>query len=377
MKPGRIEQVTSGVVFRNPRPGHRVVNAYLPFIEEVGNEELLCVYRRGCAFYSFDGVLARSRSGDGGKTWDEERLVWDPRVDDRPYSYSAPFLAKLRDGTLVLSAFRVDGSDPERLMVNPETGGFLPAETLLFTSSDNGQSWSPPRMVRLPQNVIAYLAGPVVELNDGAWFLPFDMGKAYDDPALPRAVMMGLFSRDRGRTWGNQIFFGDGAPQRKAHWHGRVVKLRDGRLFTLLWTQDLTTGQFVNLHRTVSNEGGTDWSIPEATNLPGQTSWAVDLGDERMFAAYTARDSKTPGIQGVFSDDGGKTWDSRNNVILWDATGRETIGVAATDAYPVSHDVIAFGRPQATALSNGDVAVSFWCTEACLTEARWCRLRVR
>ena len=56
-------------------------------------------------------------------------------------------------------------------------------------------------------------------------------------------------------------------------------------------------------------------------------------------------------------------------------TGRpETVGIAAVDSYPQSHDVIAFGKPMAFAMGDGDVLVSFWCTEFCVTQAQWARL---
>jgi len=215
-----------------------------------------------------------------------------------------------------------------------------------------------------------------VELPNGHWFLPFDNGKAYDDPAPVKPFMIGLLSADQGQTWSERFFFADGAPQQKAHWHGRIISLLDGRLFTLLWTKDLQKDRFVDLHRTFSDSSVHEWSIPEPTGVIGQTSWPVDLGDGRMFAAYTTREATPPGIRGVLSEDGGRSWDSSHEIVLWDATGRETIGVAAKDTYPISHDVIAFGRPQATRCHDGDVVVSFWCTEACLTVARWCRLRV-
>jgi len=372
----RIRVVATGIPFRNPLPGHRAVSAYLPFIQPLSGQELICVYRRSSAFYSPDGVLAQTRSTDGGKTWHEEGLVRDPRAEGRPCSYSAPFLSKLRNDSLALVAFRVDVSNPDQLMVNPDTGGFLPTETLLFRSTDKGRTWSAPTVVALPKGVIAYLAGPVVELNDGSWFLPFDNGKAYDDPNSVKAVMFGLFSRDQGRTWGEMNRFADGAEQQKAHWHGRVTRLLDGRLFALLWTQDLSTGKFIDLHRTVSDATGREWRVPEPTGIPGQTSWAVDLGQGRMVAAYTVRDVKPPGIRGILSVDGGRSWDKSSDLVLWDATDRETIGVAAKDTYPVSHDVIAFGRPQAARMPDGDVLASFWCTEACVTHIRFARLRV-
>jgi len=140
----RMEIVSGGTIFRNPSPGHRVDNAYLPCIQQLASGELFCVYRRGTTFYSIDGVLVHSRSADGGETWQEEGLVWAPRADGRPYTYSAPFLAELSGSNLVLAAFRADCSNPDRLLVNPQTGSFVPVETLLFRSTDNGYHWSPP-----------------------------------------------------------------------------------------------------------------------------------------------------------------------------------------------------------------------------------------
>lgn len=369
--------VDSGVLYRNPLPGHQGIHGYLPFVVELSAAKFLCVYRRGTAFYSTDGVLAMARSTDGGSTWHDDGVVRDPRRDDRTYSYSAPWLTRLADGSLVLIAVRRDHGDSSRLAVNPATGSFLPVDTLLFRSADGGHTWSEPEVLRVPGGMILDVAGALVELDDGRWFLPFDTGKAYDDPRPARTHMLGLFSADRGVTWSEPEIIADGAAQSISYFHGRVVKLNDGRLFTLLWARDERSGEMLPIHRVVSDVHGRNWSPPETTSVRGQTSWAVDMGDGRVAAAYTFRDDDRPGIMIALSSDGGRTWDLDRQVRLWDATGRETIGVAAADAYPQSHDVIAFGRPVAMRTSGGDVLVSFWCTDACLTQARWARLRLQ
>src|SRR5207247_2112625 len=117
----------------------------------------------------------------------------------------------------------------------------------LFHSEDGGRQWSAPQLVRLPEPIVAYVSGPAIELDDGSWFLPFDQGKAYDDSSPLKPVMLGAISSDHGASWQELIRFADGAAQNKAHWHGRIVPLRDGRLFTLLWTQDTTSGNFIDL----------------------------------------------------------------------------------------------------------------------------------
>ena len=237
-------------------------------------------------------------------------------------------------------------------------------------------AWSVPQTVELPPGLLAYLSGPVIELTNGDWLLPFDKGKAYDDPNPVSPVMLALFSTDRGATWPDVIRLADGSHYGKAHWHGRFVQLLDGTPFTLLWTQDTTTGRFIDLHRTTSDANGRNWETPHPTGLVGQTCWAVDLGGGRMFAAYTVREAEPPGIYGAVSADGGRSWEPDQRLVLWDATGRETVGIASRDTYPASHDTIAFGRPQAIRLANREAIVSFWCTEASVTCARWTRIAV-
>ena len=92
-----------------------------------------------------DGVLAVLRSTDEGASWKEEGLVWDPRQDGTPHTYSAPFLSRLRDGTLTLSAMRNDCSDPDRLMVNPDTGAFCRSRRCCFGPRTTGGVGRSPR----------------------------------------------------------------------------------------------------------------------------------------------------------------------------------------------------------------------------------------
>ena len=188
--------------------------------------------------------------------------------------------------------------------------------------------------------------------------------------------MVGLVSRDRGASWEHAGPIANGAAEQISFFHGRVIRLLDGRLFTLLWARDERTDSFLSLHRVVSDTNGRSWSPPEPTGIQGQTSWAVDLGNDMMVAAYTLREDAQPGIRAIASHDGGRTWDLDRQVVVWDATGRETIGVASAQTYPQSHDVIAFGRPVAMRLADGDVLVSYWCTDLSLTQAQWARIRV-
>src|SRR2546422_4509992 len=114
----RLEIVDQGVLYRNPHPGHRAICAFLANVVPLGDDEILCFYRLGQAFYSHDGRLARLRSSDGGRSWNEEGLVWDPRNDPAPRTYTAPHATRLADGILVLVAHRYPSDDQDLLRFN-------------------------------------------------------------------------------------------------------------------------------------------------------------------------------------------------------------------------------------------------------------------
>jgi hypothetical protein len=216
-----------------------------------------------------------------------------------------------------------------------------------------------------------------VELADGTWFLAYDQWHAFDDPGPYQPRTIAFFSTDQGHTWGEPVTFADGAAQGKGFWHGRIMPMLDGRLFTLFWSADMTqNARDLPLHRSFGSANGRRWTFPEATNLPGQTNSAVDLGDGFMAAIYTSRAAPQPGFRLALSADNGLTWDLDNQLLLWDATGRDRLGVSAPESYPRSHDTIAFGAPTALRLLDGDLLVSYWCNEMSITHIRYARLRI-
>jgi hypothetical protein len=281
----------------------------------------------------------------------------------------------MRDGTLVIGAFRADRSDPEQPMFNERTGGLLKIEPILMRSNDGGRTWSVPEPVILPDGIVATPTTSIIELGDGRWFWPFDQWKEFDDERPYRPRTLGFFSDDQGRSWGGMVVYADGAADGKGFWHGKPIVLEDGRLLTVYWAADMGSGANLPNHICVSDATARTWSNPLPSNLPGQTNAVVDLGGGRLAIVYTLRESEQPGIMAAVSEDGGWTWDLDNQVRLWDATGRDRLGVESLDAYPRSHDTIAFGAPVALRTLEGDIYAAWWCMEAALVHVRWARLR--
>lgn len=365
-----------GVLYRNPRPGYRAECAYLPNVVPVAEEELLCFYRLGQAFYSHDGKLAQLRSFDCGVTWQIEAPVWDPKDDDIRYSYAAPHGTRLADGTLLLVASRFDVTDPDQEMFNAKTGGVCLTEKVLFRSTDNGRTWSRPQVLDLPGAGLADVPSQVIELNNGELFLGCELWKGWTDIRPLHIRGLAVFSRDGGKTWRDRLDFLSASDTEKMYSHTRYTRMPDGRVLGLQWAQTIGGQENFDLHVTISDATGREWSYPQATGLPAQTSWGAALGNGVIAAAYTRREGMSPGVLVVLSEDEGNTWDLDNQVLVWDAIGQEFLGVDNRPEYPRSHDNIAFGKPNLARLHDGRLIASWWCTQACITHARYAILRV-
>lgn len=372
----RLHLLDDGVIYRNPDPGFKAECAFLPNVVPLDGEEAICVYRMGQAFYSTDGTLNVARSTDGGRTWVQEGSIWDVANDDRLYSYSAPHAFRIGDGTVVLNAFRVDFSD-SRPQFNPETGGHRRSDKIIMFSQDDGRTWTPPRAMNLPFDSLPDTPSSIIELNDGRWWLGLELWKDWDDPSPLHIRGYSTFSDDRGETWSAAVPLESASDTEKMFSHSRYVKMLDGRIAALQWTQRSGSAEDLPAHVTISNVDTSAWSYPAPTNLMAQTCWIADLGGGVMAAAYTDREGMNPGINVVLSHDEGNTWDVDNQVQVWDAVGQEYLGVERVPEYPRSHDNIAFGKPNLARMENGTLIAGWWCTQAAVTHSRFARLRVK
>ncbi len=374
----RLEILDTGILFINPDPSRYHVFASHAHPLQLTEREFVSTYQRGSAMYAADLRIALTRSDDGGTTWSDEGPIHTCAEDDRPFSYHDGFLSRLRDGTLVVLAFRVDRTNPDQPMFGP-TGGITKTEPVLLFSRDAGRAWSRPQPLALPAGIAATPANPVIELADGRWLATFDRWPGFDDPDPYRPQMFSVTSADRGRTWSAPTVIADGISRSVGFWHGKTIPLADGRLYSTFWTADLADDDRgpvdLPLHHCFARPTDRRWPDPEPTPIPAQTHWPAELPGGRLCIVYTWRLAEQPGFMAVLSADGGRSWDLDHQVRLWDATGWTHLGISAPDRYPRSHDTIAFGAPTLMTTMDGGLYASWWCTYASLTHVRWARLR--
>ena len=371
-----------GVIFRNPLPGHRVTNAFHPSIHVMDDGELLCVLRVGGAMYSPDGMVEIFRSADRGENWERQGPVVDRAPGEGQINYVWGCITPLSDGSLVMMVMRADQSDPERLAYNPETQGLLALESCYLASTDGGRSWTAPRVVDTSPHFGPELSpapyGGVVELENGEWFQAYETWKAYDNAGPFNLNVFGLISRDRGRTWPEKVTVADGSGHDRSYSHMSPIKQSDGRLIASTWTAEPQLQKYFGLHliRSVDTTART-WEAPVSIGVPGQTSTLAPLGGGRLLLIYSHREeTDQPGIKVVFSDDDGRTWSIDKPLTVWDAYGREALGVARSATYPSSHDAIAYGAPRIVALDDRSAIACWWCTLGADTHCRWARITV-
>jgi len=225
---GRLHIEDQGEIFRNPLPGHRVINSIFPDGGVLDTGEILVLVRVCLAMYSRDGELEIFRSTDGGGTWMRQGPILDTGADRVPYNYRIGCITQLRDGTLVLKMNRVPHEDANILLFSAETRGVLEGETSYLRSTDAGHSWSEPCPIELDEPFEARhvyeASGSMIELGDGTWFQAFETWKHHDDPELYDLNTYGMFSRDKGRTWRDRIPLAVGRDEGRSYSHGMPAR---------------------------------------------------------------------------------------------------------------------------------------------------------
>jgi hypothetical protein len=374
--------VDQGELYRNPLPGHRVINVLFPTAVLLGNGEILCVARVGLAMYSVEGDMELFRSQDGGKTWQREGPPYDRSQDHVQYNYRSADQTVLRDGSLVMKLTRAEHPDPEKLFFNPETGGMLAGEFCYIYSGDGGRTWTDPVAAVYEEPFAAHHVpehcGPMIELEDGTWFQSIETWKHHGDAGPFDLNTYGMFSRDRGRTWDRRVPVAVGSDNNRSFSHGMPTQLSDGRVLISLWAAESQLQTSHDVHMVRSIDGSCrEWTEPKSLGVFAQTTGTADMGNGRMLMIYSHREqTEQPGLKVVLSEDAGDSFDNEDPLIVWDAYGKEALGVARSDTYPSSHDAIAYGAPRIVRLDDQHALAVFWCTQGADTHIRWSKVRV-
>jgi sialidase-1 len=312
------------------------------------------------------GVFLRSK--DGGRTFGEKRVVDDETL--RFSSSQDTTLTALSDGSILTSIYSwgiapvPTGIDLSKIhtgkrVVGPEKP-FISVFEGLWTrhSKDGGRTWTPRRRVDIEGMPPLAARTPVVELGDGTLLIQVnDLSRGVGTPRDWARVFC-LRSADKGATWGEPALAAEGAHLTVHFLEPSLVRLRSGRLISMLRTRgegpgadervkneggDIGTvyAHYGHIFQTVSDDDGRTWSKPEQTPMWGFPAHVLELQDGRLLCAYGYR-RKPYGVRATLSLDGGKTWDIGNEIVIRDDGGTSDLGYPFSIQLPGGEVLIAY-----------------------------------
>lgn len=358
----------TGLIYRNPRPNLRAVNAWHPTVTLLQTGEMLAAFDLGQGVESLDYGTHLSRSRDGGATWELPRKF----LPDCP-TRRANTLARIRtvsDGAVVALGGYLYRDDPERGFVNPENLGYTPMDLFLSRSADGGQTWAEPTLIAPP------LVGPsweichsLVELADGRWLAPMSTWKSWDGAAPNGMKAVALVSSDQGRTWPEYLTVLDDYDNGVCHFEQSLLQLPDGRLLAVAWALHEATGETRPTPYTLAEDGRT-FGPPRPTGLHGQTTKILSLGDNHLLCLYRRHDQ--PGLWANRACIEGDQWVNLEEAPVWQGA---TSGMSGETKPGEELKELRFGFPNMLLRPDGEVFAAFWCQEDCIYNIRWLRLR--
>jgi len=332
-------------------------NRYIgwPTVARLANGDLLAVFSGDrddhvCPF----GKVQIVRSKDGGETWSGPKTIVDGPLDGRDAG-----IIVMPDGEVIVTYFTsVAYCTSARCAKHPEYAPYVARATpeqqelslgyFRVTSKDNGETWS------VPEKMTAYDSphGPSV-MGDGSLV---HLGRGWYNG---RCVIRCERSTDRGASW--EILNGDipaanGDHLVKDMFHEpHVLELKSGELLGMVRYH----GEDNCMRSTFSKDGGKTWTAMEKTPMFGLPPHLLQMPDGRVVCVYGRRHFRPkPGEFAMVSNDGGKTWDEKNEICL-----------------SLSH-IGDLGYPASVLLPDGDIVTVFYQQpergkKPCLFAAKW------
>ena len=337
---------------------------------------LLAAFRLGSARMSPDGRIVLRASRDGGRAWSE---VPSPLASEAARAVAAepghgPNLAGSQmgssaSGTTILVAARMRMTRPGAPDWDDRAAGMVDADTVIVRSGP-GAGWDAPVVIegRHDESGWSIPCGSPLSLGAGRWLLPLERHARTTVPEWLRGYeAFTAWSEDDGRTFGRLTDALNDPERRVAYYDQRMALLGDGRVLSLAWVHDLIDDRTLHARVGWSVDGGQSWSAPHETSLLGGPVNPVVLDDGRVVAAYAHRTAPA-GIRVAVSEDGGRTWPSDREIVVWDETVRRVTGEPAHEGARAAHDPAlwdtmwgwTFGQPMPVRLGAGQVGICFF-----------------
>ena len=384
-------QITDSGILSRGQPGTPRALLTFPTVIALNDGSLLATYRTGTTKDSDDETVEFARSVDGGRTWSEPWKPFEnPTLDGLYGSMRVCYLTEMSPGRLLASALWIDRTTwPGGGLFNEETEGCLPMAVLLSDSDDNGNTWSPWRLVPMPDEIgPPSLTAPVLQLADGSLALSIETNKQYDDasPWMQKVVFFHNYKYQNDsansvseqdpvedRNWEEPVIAGEDPTGRIFYWDLRCGVAPDGRVAIFAWTYDTVANRYLNIHRRISADSGHTWTDVEDLGFADQAARPAMLADGRVvlpyvdrFGSRSIRARLAPAIDAPF--------DPATQVVIY---SQEQVAGDQTDS---TSDLLSemslwtFGLPYAETLHDGTVLVVYYAGTDETMNIHWARI---
>ena len=273
------------------------------------------------------GKVQLVRSCDGGESWSRPQTIVNGPIDDRDAG-----VVQMPDGEIVVTYFTSEAyrerlydrdfprTDPrywwrrhdEKISADVRRAAL---GYFRISSRDNGKTWSKPekmaKVSHAPHGPSLMKDGTLLQLGRSA------VRRTVGGKIASYSLISAWKSRDAARTWEclcPEVPDSDGENSQPFVFHEpNAIELPDGTILGLVRYH----GEDGCLRQTVSEDGGRTWSAMVKTGLCGYPAHLISLCDGKLVAVYGRRQAD-PGYGefAAISDDGGKTWDVENEIML-------------------------------------------------------------
>lgn len=331
---------------------HKDPHAYIshPSITDLENGDWLAAFnhsrRREQRMHPPSDPLFRTllcRSTDRGETWQEP--VFAPDFDW--YGTECPGIAQINNGTIILTQFRFGWyplplakkrrAEGEPISINLPNRGWTEEFTdeeweeacypwargyhglYHHLSKDGGYLFDETIKIDTDPFRDGYTRTGVIELADGR----LAYAATEHHPPTSRYTYI-VFSSDGGVSWTEpkvvcdcpELLFGE--PD--------IAEVSPGEIFCIL------RNDTAYLHGCRSHNGGESWSGYEKTAIFGHPGQLLVLRDGRLLCTYGRR-VEPFGIRACLSEDGGRSWDLEDEIIIRDDLPNGDLGYPTTIEY--------------------------------------------
>ena len=324
--------------------------------------DVLCSFCVGGGPYA-TGSSDFARSTDGGETWTREGTILP--FDERT-GLSSHLKLSLSADRKTIYAY---GARQKRIPGKAFGENFT--EPVFCLSTDEGGTWTEPRVIPLPREGNFEISHGILPLSSGRLLAPAATLPALD--RLGEKVLVGI-SDDAAQTWPrHSVVFQDPAGK-LGYFEHKLAQLDSRTVMAVCWT--VTFGEVSDVPNsfTLSHDGGLTWSPALSTGIQGQTMTPVPLGGDRLLVLFNRR----YGEQGIvmclvtFTED---FWTVHHEGLLYDARQTRDRPDGETDGREELKS-FEFGFPTALRLSDGTFLTTHWCKEQGRFGVNWTKLRV-